>query len=146
MIKSIYRLMIRLIIKSCWKFRELTLTLKWNNISGRVLCTYTICTVYSVLCTVYYVICCSLELQSVTFYCVHVSNLMIFFSRRYREYAFIRTDEEREQFLYHLLTLTAREFSCFTTAFLQTSKGFNSGWVSPLSLSSNGLIELGPLL
>lgn len=43
-------------------------------------------------------------------------------SRRYREYAFIGTDEEREQFLYHLLTLTARDFSCFTTGFLSTRK------------------------
>ncbi len=43
-------------------------------------------------------------------------------SSRYREYAFIRTEDEREQFLYHLLTLTAREFSCFTSAFVQTSK------------------------
>ncbi len=45
-----------------------------------------------------------------------------FCSRKYREYAFIRTDEEREQFLYHLLTLTAREFSCFTSVFLRTRK------------------------
>lgn len=45
-------------------------------------------------------------------------------SRRYREYAFIRTDEEREQFLYHLLTLTAREFSCFTTVFLHTRESY----------------------
>ena len=42
-------------------------------------------------------------------------------SRRYREYAFVRTDEEREQFLYHLLTLTARDFSCFTTGFHSAS-------------------------
>lgn len=47
------------------------------------------------------------------------------FSRRYREYAFVRTEEEREQFLYHLLTLTARDFSCFTTGFHGGSKGHN---------------------
>ena len=40
---------------------------------------------------------------------------------RYKEYAFLRTDEEREQFLFHLLTLTAKDFSCFTNAFLNTS-------------------------
>ena len=41
--------------------------------------------------------------------------------QRYKEYAFLRTDEEREQFLFHLLTLTAKDFSCFTNAFLNTS-------------------------
>ena len=41
-------------------------------------------------------------------------------SQRYREYAFLCTEEEREQFLYHLLTLTARDFTCFTTGFLNT--------------------------
>ncbi len=52
--------------------------------------------------------------------CISVTKL--FLRRRYREYAFIGTDEEREQFLYHLLTLTARDFNCFTTAFLSTSE------------------------
>jgi hypothetical protein len=41
--------------------------------------------------------------------------------QRYKEYAFLRTDEEREQFLFHLLTLTAKDFSCFTNAFLNTT-------------------------
>ena len=53
---------------------------------------------------------------------VHVLLRPLLYSRRYREYAFIGTDEEREQFLYHLLTLTARDFSCFTTGFLATSE------------------------
>ena len=48
--------------------------------------------------------------------------MLVLHSRRYREYAFLRTEEQREQFLYHLLTLTAQDFSCFTTAFSSTSK------------------------
>ena len=42
-------------------------------------------------------------------------------SQRYKEYAFLRTEEEREQFLYHLLTLTAKDFSCFTNGFMNSS-------------------------
>lgn len=41
---------------------------------------------------------------------------------RYKEYAFLRTEEEREQFLYHLLTLTAKDFTCFTNGFMSSSK------------------------
>lgn len=41
---------------------------------------------------------------------------------RYKEYAFLRTEEEREQFLYHLLTLTAKDFSCFTNGFMSSSE------------------------
>ena len=54
------------------------------------------------------------------FLCTYTVYLLLC-SRRYREYAFVRTDEEREQFLYHLLTLTARDFSCFTTGFHSAS-------------------------
>ena len=35
----------------------------------------------------------------------------------YQAYAFLRTEEEREQFLTYLLTLSARLFMCFTNAF-----------------------------
>lgn len=41
--------------------------------------------------------------------------------RRYKEYAFLRTDEEKEQFLYHLLSLTAVDFFCFTNGFQNTA-------------------------
>ncbi|XP_078359146.1 DENN domain-containing protein 5B-like isoform X2 [Oculina patagonica] len=42
-------------------------------------------------------------------------------SERYKEYAFLRTDEEKEQFLYHLLSLTAVDFFCFTNGFQNTA-------------------------
>ncbi|CAG0893317.1 unnamed protein product [Cyprideis torosa] len=35
----------------------------------------------------------------------------------YKRYAFLRSDDEREQFLYHLLTLNAVDFFCFTNTF-----------------------------
>jgi hypothetical protein len=35
----------------------------------------------------------------------------------YQGYAFLRTEEEREQFLTFLLTLSARQYMCFTSAF-----------------------------
>ena len=41
---------------------------------------------------------------------------------RYKDYAFIRTDDEMEQFLYHLLSLNAVDFYCFTHGFSNTSK------------------------
>ncbi|XP_068745412.1 DENN domain-containing protein 5B-like isoform X1 [Montipora capricornis] len=41
--------------------------------------------------------------------------------RRYKDYAFLRTDEEKEQFLYHLLSLTAVDFFCFTNGFQNTA-------------------------
>ena len=54
--------------------------------------------------------------------CSHIHGIYTHDSRRYREYAFLRTEEEREQFLCHLLTLTARDFTCFTTGFSNASK------------------------
>ncbi|CAG0883872.1 unnamed protein product [Darwinula stevensoni] len=38
----------------------------------------------------------------------------------YKRYAFLRCDDEREQFLYHLLTLNAVDFFCFTNTFHNT--------------------------
>lgn len=56
---------------------------------------------------------------------------------RYKEYAFLRTEEEREQFLYHLLTLTAKDFTCFTNGFMSSSKSTSFPSPSPLLLSSS---------
>ena len=39
---------------------------------------------------------------------------------RYRRYAFLRCEDEREQFLYHLLSLNAVDYYCFTKAFTTT--------------------------
>uniref|UniRef100_A0A7M5X9F3 DENN domain-containing protein 5A n=1 Tax=Clytia hemisphaerica TaxID=252671 RepID=A0A7M5X9F3_9CNID len=41
-------------------------------------------------------------------------------STRYKDYAFIRTDDEIEQFLFHLLSLNAVDFYCFTNGFSNT--------------------------
>ncbi|XP_033121822.1 DENN domain-containing protein 5B-like [Anneissia japonica] len=37
--------------------------------------------------------------------------------KRYKRCAFLRTDDEKEQFLFHLLSLEAVDFFCFTNAF-----------------------------
>ncbi|XP_060079678.1 DENN domain-containing protein 5B-like [Ylistrum balloti] len=38
----------------------------------------------------------------------------------YKRYAFLRCEDEREQFLYHLLSLNAVDYSCFTNSFTNT--------------------------
>uniref|UniRef100_A0A914XTZ6 Uncharacterized protein n=1 Tax=Panagrolaimus superbus TaxID=310955 RepID=A0A914XTZ6_9BILA len=38
----------------------------------------------------------------------------------YKRYAFLRSEEEREQFLFHILSLNAVDFSCFTHTFIAT--------------------------
>jgi len=44
---------------------------------------------------------------------------------RYRRYAFLRCEDEREQFLYHLLSLNAVDYYCFTKAFTTTRQSFS---------------------
>ncbi|XP_054716974.1 DENN domain-containing protein 5A-like [Uloborus diversus] len=39
----------------------------------------------------------------------------------YKRYAFLRCDDEKEQFLYHLLTLNAVDYFCFTNTFTSTT-------------------------
>ncbi|PIO68001.1 RUN domain protein [Teladorsagia circumcincta] len=43
-------------------------------------------------------------------------------SELYKQYAFVRCEDEREQFLYHILSLNAAQFRCFTNTFTKTSK------------------------
>uniref|UniRef100_A0A914XD19 DENN domain-containing protein 5A n=1 Tax=Plectus sambesii TaxID=2011161 RepID=A0A914XD19_9BILA len=38
----------------------------------------------------------------------------------YKRYAFLRCEDEKEQFLYHILSLNAAEFRCFTNTFTRT--------------------------
>ncbi|WAR09276.1 DEN5A-like protein [Mya arenaria] len=38
----------------------------------------------------------------------------------YKRYAFLRCEDEREQFLYHLLSLNAMDYFCFTNAYTNT--------------------------
>lgn len=40
----------------------------------------------------------------------------------YKRYAFLRCEEEREQFLYHLLSLNAVDYFCFTSVFTTISE------------------------
>ena len=45
---------------------------------------------------------------------------------RYKVYAFLLTEEEKEQFLYHLLSLTAVDFFYFTNGFQNTGLSSSS--------------------
>lgn len=40
----------------------------------------------------------------------------------YKRNAFLRSEEEREQFLYHLLTLNAADYYCFTNTYINIGK------------------------
>ncbi|VDM60152.1 unnamed protein product [Angiostrongylus costaricensis] len=55
-------------------------------------------------------------------------HIKMFSSELYNPYAFVRCEDEREQFLYHILSLNAAQFRCFTNTFNKTSmflKHFN---------------------
>lgn len=43
--------------------------------------------------------------------------------QQYKRNAFLRCDDEKEQFLYHILSLNAVDYFCFTNTYLNTSKG-----------------------
>ena len=43
----------------------------------------------------------------------------------YKRVAFLRCEDEREQALYHLLSLNTADFKCFTNAFTSTGLFFN---------------------
>eukprot|EP00794_Sanderia_malayensis_P012905 gene12905-14235_t len=55
---------------------------------------------------------------------------------RYKDYAFIRTEEEMEQFLYHLLSLNAVDFHCFTYGFSNTLMCYRVTIVSTKTIGS----------
>lgn len=44
------------------------------------------------------------------------------FRTLYKRYAFLRCDDEKEQFLYHLLTLNAVDYYCYTNTYTSTSE------------------------
>lgn len=54
----------------------------------------------------------------------------------YKRYAFLRCEEEREQFLYHLLTLNAVDYNCFTNTFINTNMTYRV-LISPSKRSSS---------
>ncbi|KAJ1365008.1 hypothetical protein KIN20_025212 [Parelaphostrongylus tenuis] len=45
-------------------------------------------------------------------------------SELYKPYAFVRCEDEREQFLYHVLSLNAAQFRCFTNTFNKTKMDY----------------------
>uniref|UniRef100_A0A7I5E7B7 DENN domain-containing protein 5B n=1 Tax=Haemonchus contortus TaxID=6289 RepID=A0A7I5E7B7_HAECO len=54
-------------------------------------------------------------------------------SELYKQYAFVRCEDEREQFLYHILSLNAAQFRCFTNTFTKTKMDYQvvivtGGW------------------
>uniref|UniRef100_A0A158Q7I2 UDENN domain-containing protein n=1 Tax=Elaeophora elaphi TaxID=1147741 RepID=A0A158Q7I2_9BILA len=53
----------------------------------------------------------------------------------YKRYAFLRCDDEKEQFLYHVLSLNAAEFNCFTNSFKKTKMQYRVLLVSRNSRS-----------
>lgn len=44
---------------------------------------------------------------------------------QYKRSAFLRSEDEREQFLYHLLSLNAVDYFCFTSTYPTAGKYFN---------------------
>lgn len=48
----------------------------------------------------------------------------------YKKYSFLQCDDEREQFLYHILSLAAAEFTCFTNSFTKTNMKYKV-WIVP---------------
>ncbi|XP_065844490.1 DENN domain-containing protein 5A-like [Oscarella lobularis] len=57
---------------------------------------------------------------------------------RYKDYAFLQSEDEREQFLYHLLSLTTVNFFCFTQSFANTPILYRVNLVTGRSLTSSG--------
>lgn len=67
-------------------------------------------------------------------------------SENYKPYAFVRQEEEREQFLMHIMSLNAAKFRCFTNTFTRTridyqvilSTGSWTGFIPPIWLMVYG--------
>lgn len=51
-----------------------------------------------------------------------LSLFLISFRKLYKRYAFLRCDDEKEQFLYHLLSFNAVDYFCFTNVFTTISE------------------------
>jgi hypothetical protein len=76
----------------------------------------------------------------------------------YKKYAFLRSEEEREQFIFHIMSLNAVDFSCFTHTFISTRVQYEVLFISTLerynsasvwvmfsgSLSTTNIIKLPP--
>ncbi|XP_046395461.1 DENN domain-containing protein 5B isoform X2 [Ischnura elegans] len=56
----------------------------------------------------------------------------------YKRYAFLRSDDEKEQFLYHLLTLNAVDYYCFTSTYTNTRIPYRVAIFPPKARGSGG--------
>ncbi|XP_059671897.1 DENN domain-containing protein 5B isoform X2 [Gavia stellata] len=61
----------------------------------------------------------------------------------YKRYAFLRCEEEREQFLYHLLSLNAVDYFCFTSVFTTIMIPYRSV-IIPIKKLSNAITTSNP--
>ncbi|XP_068518070.1 DENN domain-containing protein 5B isoform X4 [Anas acuta] len=61
----------------------------------------------------------------------------------YKRYAFLRCEEEREQFLYHLLSLNAVDYFCFTSVFTTIVIPYRSV-IIPIKKLSNAITTSNP--
>ncbi|XP_058138997.1 DENN domain-containing protein 5B isoform X2 [Dasypus novemcinctus] len=61
----------------------------------------------------------------------------------YKRYAFLRCEEEREQFLYHLLSLNAVDYFCFTSVFTTIMIPYRAV-IIPIKKLSNAIITSNP--
>jgi hypothetical protein len=76
----------------------------------------------------------------------------------YKRYAFLRSEDEREQFIFHIMSLNAVDFSCFTHTFISTRIQYEVLFVSTLdrfnsasvwlmcsgTLGQTGIVKLPP--
>ena len=62
-----------------------------------------------------YALLCNLNFKSITL-------TTLIYRRLYKRYAFLRSEDEKEQFLFHLLSLNAVDYHCFTNTFTNTGK------------------------
>ncbi|KAG9463677.1 hypothetical protein GDO78_021298, partial [Eleutherodactylus coqui] len=61
----------------------------------------------------------------------------------YKRYAFLRCEEEKEQFLYHLLSLNAVDYFCFTSVFTTIMIPYRA-LIIPIKKLSNAIITSNP--
>lgn len=58
---------------------------------------------------------------SINMYILYVNELCFWLDRNlYKRYAFLRCEDEKEQFLFHLLSLNAVDYFSYTNSFLNT--------------------------
>lgn len=62
--------------------------------------------------------------------------------KNYKRYSFLRCDDEREQFLFHLLSLNAVDFFCFTNTFLTIKMRYQVMLIGSLDRFSDSLVYI----